>query len=75
METKLAKEYGLSVEEYCAQKDLLAEANKTINIDHDKRIGRYKNLDRIPPDPSLADYSSLPSIDCPPIQDPSQFAV
>ena len=75
METKLAKELGVSVEEYRYQKDLLDEANKAINIDHDKRIGRDKNLDRVPPYPSLADYSSLPSIDCPPIQDPSQFAI
>ena len=56
-ETKLAKEYGLSVEEYRAQKDLLHEANKTINTDHDKRIGHDKNLDRIPPDPPLADQN------------------
>ena len=75
METKLAKEFGVSVEEYHYQKDLLDEANKAINIDHDKRIGRDKNLDRVPPYPSLADYSSLPSIDCPPPQDPSQFAI
>ena len=48
LETKLAKEYCLSVEEYRAQKDLLDEANKAVNSDRDKRIGRDKNLDRIP---------------------------
>ena len=57
LETKLAKEYGLSVDEYRAQKDLLDEANKTVNSDHDKRIGRDKNLDRIPSDPPLADQN------------------
>ena len=57
LETKLAKEYCLSVEEYRAQKDLLAEAKKAVNSDHDKRIGRDKNLDRIPSDPPLADQN------------------
>ena len=57
LETKLAKEYGLSVEEYRAQKDLLDEANKAVNSDHDKRIGRDKNLDRIAPDPPLTDLN------------------
>ena len=57
LETKLAKELGVSVEEYRAQKDLLAEANKAVNSDHDKRIGRETNLDRIPPDPPLADQN------------------
>ena len=50
-QTKLA---SVSVEEYRAQKDLLDE---TIIIDHDKRIGHDKNLDRIPPDAPLADQN------------------
>ena len=57
LEAKLAKKYCLSVEEYRAQKDLLDEAKKAVNSDHDKRIGRDKNLDRIPPDPPLADQN------------------
>ena len=57
LETKLAQEYGLSVEEYRTQKALLDEAIKAINTDHDKRIGHDKNLDRIPPDPPLTDQN------------------
>ena len=52
LDTKLAKEYCASVEEYRAQKDLLNEAKQTINIDHDKKIGHHKNLDRMPSDQS-----------------------
>ena len=55
LETKLAKEYGLSVEEYHAQKDLLDEANKSIITNVAKRIGHDKNLDRMSPNPPLAD--------------------
>ena len=50
LDTKLAKEYCASVEEYRAQKDLLDEAKQIINIDHDKKIGHDKNLDRMPLD-------------------------
>ena len=57
LETKLAKEYGVSVEEYRAQKDLLDEANKAVNTDHGKRIGHDNNLDRIPPDLPLDDQN------------------
>ena len=45
LETKLAKEYGLSVEEYRAQKDLLDEANKTKAIEHEKKIDLHKTRD------------------------------
>ena len=55
LETNLAKEYGVSVEEYRAQKDLLDEAKQTINIDHDKRIRHEEKLDGITPDPPLDD--------------------
>ena len=55
LETKLAKEYGLSVEEYRAQKNLLAEASKTVNSDHDKVLEQpstnhdYQNLCNLTP--------------------------
>ena len=44
-ETNLAKEYGLSVEEYRAQKDLLDEANKTKAIEYEKKIDLHKTRD------------------------------
>ena len=44
-QTKLAKEYGLSVEEYRAQKDLLDEANKTKATEHEKKIDLHKTRD------------------------------
>ena len=45
LETKLAKEYGLSVEEYRACKDLLDEANKTKAIEYEKKIDLHKTRD------------------------------
>ena len=62
LETKLAKEYGLSVEEYRAQKDLLDEANKTKAIEHEKKIDLHKTrdtekneerVDQMAPDPPI----------------------
>ena len=82
-QTKLAKEYGLGVEEYHSQKDLLDEANKTINSVeeqkeddfHGYQVIKDGSLGRLSYSPSPSErspYSRLPSH---PSQDPSQFAI
>ena len=83
-ETKLAKENGVGMEEYRAQKDLLDEANKTINSVeeqreddfHDHQVIKDGSRGRLSYSSSPSErlpYSSLPSH--PPTQNPSQLAI
>ena len=46
-DVKIAKDYGLSVEEYRAQKEMLDQANRAQDIEHEKRI------DIMVPDPEI----------------------
>ena len=47
-EVKIAKDYGLSVEEYRAQKEMLEQANRARDIEHEKRRDMV-------PDPEIKD--------------------
>ena len=53
-EVKIAKGYGLSVEEYRAQQEILEQANKSRDMDHERRRQEYT-----PPDPSIGDEEEL----------------
>ena len=55
-EVKIAKDYGLSVEEYRTQNETLEQANKSRDIDHEGRRQEYR-----PPDPSIGDKEVLTS--------------
>jgi ubiquitin thioesterase CYLD len=49
-EQKVAKEYGLTVEEYRAQKEILDQANKERDVKHDQKANQQPF---IPPDPPI----------------------
>ena len=51
---KRVKDYGLSVDEYRAQHEILEQANKSRDMDHEGRRQEY-----IPPDPSIGDEEVL----------------
>ena len=48
-EVKIAKDYGLSVEEYRAQREILDKANRARDVEHEKR------RDNMVPDPEIRD--------------------
>ena len=51
---KIAKGYGLCVEEYRAQQEMLEQANKSRDMDHEKQQQEYT-----PPVPSVGDEEVL----------------
>ena len=53
-DVKIAKDYGLSVEEYRAQHEMLEQANKNRDMDHEGRWQEYT-----PPDPPIGDEEVL----------------